>query len=478
MAETRVLAFRLNGDGTKTLIDPEVPMTGVSVEPVLNAGSVIEGKIELPYLSQIADDGKPVIEAWSTALFVEIDGDIVGGGIVTEDSYDYNERTLSTLGFADYPAGMPFTSSWVSTALDQAKTTARSSDALIERLSVQYAAAAAKVATLQAQVPASPKRDRDAAQAKVQDAIKVRDKISAQISAEATKRDKASALLTAWENPQYPTFTDGAQGVDPADIFRYIWEHLQVQPKGNLGVIVERTPTPERIGKSIPATEYDDDNDGDTPEFENGEYRLAWYETTDLGEKTAELAENTPFDFWEEHSWNADRTDIVHRIRIAYPRAGARRTDVQLVIDENVGIPSVSNADVAEFATAILALGAGSGGTDINENASGRLHTVIQRDNDHRIRRCKLLDDPSRATLATLTTSARTELEKRDARYALSSLETVPGRDDDLQSLRLGDEVIVVGDVGWRSVRDWYKITGITYTPEEGTMSLEVELVR
>lgn len=479
MNDVRVLAFRLNGDGTETLLDPEVPLSNPSLEPVLRAGSTIEGTIEVPYLAQIGPDGNPIIQAWSTALYVEIDGEIAGGGIVTEDSFDWQTRTLSTIGFADYPAGQPFTSSWVSTSLDQAKARTKAYPTASAQLAARFVLLDNTYDDLAAAMPPVGSAGYPAAAQKLANAKKARDDQQRKMMALEEQNTRDMSTLAQWDLPECPSFTDGLQGVDPADIFRFIWRHLQSQPRGNLGVVVDTTATPVRIGKSIAATEYDDDNDGDTPEFEYGEYRLAWYETTDLGEKIAELAENTPFDFWEEHSWNESRTQVQHHIRIAYPRAGARRKDMRFELDVNVEIPGESNAGVSEYADSVLALGAGEGGTDVTDNASGRLHAVIQRDGETRIRRCTVLDDPSRATVATLTAAARTELAGRSAGYVISELQSIPGHDEDLRALRIGDEVVVVGSTGWREIADWYKITAITHSPDEASaMSFTVEIAR
>lgn len=485
MSDVRVLATRLHGDGTEAFIHNEVPMRDISVTPVLNAGYEITGTIEPQHASLIAADGKPLLEAWATAIYVEQDGEIIGGGIVADDSYDFMKQTLTTTGFADYPAGQAYVDSWVSTALDQAKLRIKNHSREVDRFEkARRNADAARTAAVAAWTAlpggglsgSAAWTAKKKAEQKMANAIQAYERAAQALVNLQSQHVRDQATLTRYAHPACPTFTDGVDGVDPIDIFRHIWNHLQSYPGGNLGVLVDTTPSPVRLGKSVAGTVYDTDNDGDTPPFEYGEYRLAWYETTDLGEKVSELVENTPFEFWEEHHWNEDRTKIVHRVRVAYPRAGRQRDDVRIELGVNVEVPEYDNEGVSDYASGLLALGAGEGGTDISANDSGRLHAVITRDGETRIRRILSFDDPSRSSLGSLTAAARTELRAHNADYSISELAVLPGRGLDLDSLRIGDWVKVVGDVGPRDINQWYKITAIAYSPESGsTTSFSVE---
>lgn len=86
--------------------------------------------------------------------------------------------------------------------------------------------------------------------------------------------------------------------VDPTDMFRHIWSHIQGYRGGNLGVVVDSTTSKVKIG-----TEEDDDADSDEGE-ENGPYKLNWWDNHDLQDDLDKLASDTPFDYREEHKWN------------------------------------------------------------------------------------------------------------------------------------------------------------------------------
>lgn len=105
----RYLAYRLNGDGTQTLIDPELPLEDVTIHDVLSGDGGIDGKIEPAFQRLQASDGSPILLEWSTAIFAEDDGDIRGGGIVTSTSVEGAKLVLDVAGFTNYGREMPYT---------------------------------------------------------------------------------------------------------------------------------------------------------------------------------------------------------------------------------------------------------------------------------------------------------------------------------------------------------------------------------
>jgi len=105
----RYLAYRLNGDGTKTLIDPELPLEDVTIHDVLSGDGGLDAKIDPAFLRLQAPDGSPLLHEWSTAIFAEDDGAIRGGGIFRDSKVAGSSLTLDVAGFTNYGREMPYT---------------------------------------------------------------------------------------------------------------------------------------------------------------------------------------------------------------------------------------------------------------------------------------------------------------------------------------------------------------------------------
>lgn len=105
----RYLATRLNGDGTETFLDPDVPLEGVEIQEVLSGHSVISGTIDPVYTRLLGPDGTPILREWSTALYAEKDGEIRAGGILNNGTEEGSEWQFEFVGFTGYYIDMPYT---------------------------------------------------------------------------------------------------------------------------------------------------------------------------------------------------------------------------------------------------------------------------------------------------------------------------------------------------------------------------------
>ena len=108
MSEWRYIATRMNGDGTETFLDYEVPLAGASVQDVLSGHGGVDGKIN-PEVARMKDSkGDPLFIPWSTAIYAEASGQIRGGGIVTADPATGPDLTVDSIGFTGFLAEQPF----------------------------------------------------------------------------------------------------------------------------------------------------------------------------------------------------------------------------------------------------------------------------------------------------------------------------------------------------------------------------------
>jgi hypothetical protein len=371
----RYIAARLNGDGTETIVHPEVPLgDDTTIKLANNAPTELSGSISPEVLDLVDINGRPLIERWSTAIYAEADGEIRGGGIVVDDGVESDTLKLDCMGFAGYPNGQPYTEA------------------------------------------------------------------------------------NSWPPNPYPV-----NGIEPTDLIREVWRHLQAQTRGNLNVNIDSLRTGLLVGKMVAQGEFDTENG--PLSFEYTPLMLRWFETFDLGDAISNIVENTPLEFWEEHSWNDDETQVEHYIRMAYPRRGARRQDHRFVVGENIESVALEIADT-EYADTVMAVGAGEGIV--------MPRAVVFRDEETRIRRCVYLEDKTRKTEASVAVAARTELAAHVGVDVISSVTVKPDAVSDLIGLQPGDEVRLMGDSAYRDIDMWVRIEAKTITPSKNGLSFDL----
>ncbi|MGH3424365.1 MAG: hypothetical protein ACRDO8_06545, partial [Nocardioidaceae bacterium] len=114
--------------------------------------------------------------------------------------------------------------------------------------------------------------------------------------------------------------------VDPLDVVREIWSHVQSQPDGNLSMVVDGTVSDQTVGDVEPPAKPTRDAGETQADFQDrlsdwekaygdrSRYELVWWESTDCGAEIDTLATETPFDWREEHVWSGDdREAVTHR---------------------------------------------------------------------------------------------------------------------------------------------------------------------
>ena len=111
MGEWRYIAARLNGDGTETILDTELPLTGVSLAKVVSGAAGLQARISPALARLVGSDGQPIIKPWSTAIFAEESGEIRHGVIVNSLSKAGSELAIGGVGFTGAIKGQPYTGS-------------------------------------------------------------------------------------------------------------------------------------------------------------------------------------------------------------------------------------------------------------------------------------------------------------------------------------------------------------------------------
>lgn len=248
-------------------------------------------------------------------------------------------------------------------------------------------------------------------------------------------------------------------GIDPIDAFRYLWDYIQQMPDRDLGITYDNTKSKVKWG--TPQTDGDNDS---------GPYKLDWWESKNTGEELERLVTDTPFDYREKYSWNADRTEVRRHIQIGYPKLGRRRTDLRFAQDENIDNLVSVGEDPELFATRVFVHGRGEGSAMVWGKAEKHIEGVLPV--------AVVIEDKTLATRDACNKLASEELAKRsgaiESRLVIEEIE-MPwyNAHAPLGSFDVGDEILITSDFAWRGRTDlWHRITGITLNVDEETMKL------
>ncbi|QUC01228.1 hypothetical protein [Cellulosimicrobium cellulans] len=182
---------------------------------------------------------------------------------------------------------------------------------------------------------------------------------------------------------------------------------------------------------------------------------LVWWATHDLGAVIDDLADAAPFDYLEHTRWAGDR--LAHRLQLGYPTIGTRRHDLRFAIGENVTVVPALSADDDDYASDVLALGAGEG--------KAMVRAELHRDGPG-LRRVAVYTDKTARTKTALTNAARRELAWLTGQGRLTTLTVADHPHARLGSFDVGDEIRVVGRAGWVDLDTWGRVVELVIEPE------------
>lgn len=233
--------------------------------------------------------------------------------------------------------------------------------------------------------------------------------------------------------------------VDPIDIYRDVWAHVQSKMGSNIGLVIDsKTKAGFTVGVTLTQGQFDTQNG--PLAFESGPVKFTWYETSDIGQALVDLATKTPFDWRTRHAWSNDHTQVLHYVDLAYPRFGRKRNDIRAVVGENItASPKIARAG-ADYASEVLVLGNGEGAAMVRGFASRPL--------TNRLRKTKLVQDASLKTQRAANLRAADELQ---AANVIDDFTEFVARTD--LGIELGDEVFVQGRLDWLTVNTWVRCT-------------------
>lgn len=446
----RFHVYRLAGDGTETLLAPDVPLTGVTITQVLSGDGSLEGALEVEVPRLRGSSAFSLFEPWKTAIYAEQDGILRGAGIVTAAPVDDGKCSITCTSWTGYPAGVP----WHEESRFIEKDPLEIYRYLWTRL--QAVKGGNIGLTLDVNPATSPVR------------LGLR---GAETWPRYTDGTKTSALRAEGAGFQYAVPKTGDEAA------KTMWGHgtRTFKKEQDEDVFVLRHNTTGKLSRASASTGGESPPKGyslfgilttDSQPTENfdGEalepYTVTWYADHDLGQKMAEVAELGGFEVVEDHRWAGESAK--HTLRVGYPSIGRVRTDLRFAVGENVTVVPSVEVDGAEYASHIVVLGAGEGRDMVRgewpvPNAGG-------------LYRPKVHIDKTITTKAAALKKATTLAKQWAGVEDIKELTVRDHPNAPFGSWSLGDTVTYLGpDAGWAQGRDMrVRILEQSISPDEG----------
>lgn len=482
-------------------LDWDLPLTDVEVTPALNAPGGLTGTVpvEVPRLVN-GPGGEPVLQPWRTAVWAEDEaGQIRGGGVLTAARVDQQGRLrIECIGLSGaLVAGQPWTAAFRTWLEKDPLDIVREIYAHVQGqpggdlgLVVDDTTSPVRVGT-----PEDPTRR--AARLRAEQTKTARDDAKAtldkaKVHAETTRHAALKAAgLTDMTGRLVVAELDG-EGKEPSKTKKNLWYRPS---KNRVHKVVERREggTTKTAWESVPAAlaltrtavasqqaeeaakkAYDAAKsvaDKAAEAFaavrdrqQEDPFRLNWWSTHDLGKVIDDLAQSTPFDMVEHTRWTGDQ--LAHRLELAYPRRGRRRTDLRYVIGENAEVPREA-AWGEDFATLVQVIGAGEG---------SKMVRALQSTGAVGVRRVHVHTDKALTKTGDAEQRARVLAPSLTGDLRIREVLVYDHPHAPVGAVALGDEIRLQGRIDWADIDLWLRVMAITYQPDQpAVIRLRVE---
>lgn len=267
---------------------------------------------------------------------------------------------------------------------------------------------------------------------------------------------------------------------DPFDVVRVLWDYVQSDRNGDLGVTVDDDKCPVKLGDPAPGprplrSDYDSakEHNKAVTEWANygGEpYELAWWNSQDCGDEIDNVIAEAGAEYMERHWWqDAEKTQVRHHIELGYPHIGTRRDDLRFVEGENVMVPPAPSRNGDTYASHIVALGAGEERFMLREHAELR--------ENGRLRRDKVLGMKDVMSFKRLKKAAEDELVLSRDIVSFDTFEVIDHPNAPLGAWSVGDEITVQTFSGFQELNRSVRVVEMTMSPETSD-SITVSVTR
>jgi hypothetical protein len=451
---------------TGELLDLELPVALKTLRWDLSGPGAFRGEVAPDTGTLRAADGRLLLEEWGTLIYAEADGVIRWGGIVVSSKFEGKSWTVEAAGFTTYPNGLPFTSTYSKSGVDpadvvrdlwkhvQAHTDGDLGVVVEGKTSARVGSDSTATLAAATRDWGDAKSDYDSENAKLKRVRAAETDARRVYTQRTTEKTNASKALTAAKKTKDKAKIAAAQADYDAAVAAQKTQGSAVDAAARAtdaqaAVVKSRKATLDAAAKTKAAAKKAEKADG-------GAYRLNWWESPDVGKEIDDLAQETPFDYVEEHAWSGSK--ITHTVKIGYPRIGRRRTDLAFVQGDNVVslvTPSIHGDD---FANEVVGLGAGEG------KGALRRTTAVR---DGRLRRTYLLKEKRVSAVSRMDALVRDELRIRQGELQIDSVDVIDHPNAEIGSWSVGDDVLIQAELPWLgAVSLWCRITSWELTSD------------
>ena len=246
--------------------------------------------------------------------------------------------------------------------------------------------------------------------------------------------------------------------IDPFAVAARIWNHVQTQTHGNIGITLEPASSGTLL---LPGFGFD----GTELSINFFAYFVRAADFRDCGDEFNKLARDIPFDYIETAAWNGSYTAINKKIVMSYPRRGSMRTDLAFRFGENILNGSPATEAEIKWVSDVIVKGW----------FPGKVYSsTLSNADPTRFRRVIKEDDAKINSKERAEVWAARKLQRRQIPNYWSSITIdMDHPSAPFGSWQLGDDIYVEGVMPWvGDVKDWHKVLSATIEPDKRHVTL------
>lgn len=444
--DMQYMAYWLNGNGTQNLLEPDLPLRDVKVTREMNGLGRLTASLPPEWGKTTAFSGRPVIQEWATAIYVEIAGDCFDGFLVVETEDDNDKLTIDAVGFIGYAEGQP----WPERGNGFSGRNVRV-DLVINTIWQKVQQFTTSNIGLKVSTPGGEAWPRVGNP--VWDEVPVPKNPGKVGVANPGKQPKA---------PSYPkSGTPAAKKKKYAADRKAYNAALKTWKSKKAAFDKAKKAYEDRV------RQYKQDSETRKRMIRDAEFKMNYWSTHDLLSTFQQLAQEVGFSYRVDHTRSGN--NHTHILRCAPGRLGVRRPQFRFIEGENVySIPKVTHQGDEKVTSAVV-LGNGEG------SKMKWLQKSRSAGGSHGLRRARVFADKTLTRTSQLNARAKEVLNAYSDPIDIEEFVVIDHGLAPIRTFDVGDE-IELHTLSRRAgnFKRWVTIRSISLDPEKGQMSVKV----